>query len=197
VSKHSKEKNNMKEQIYAKNNIKEQTADKGNNKKKEKIFNKGKNIINEQVCSKEVFINIIYAIVIMLYFVILNVINYNCTEDIFKKYIKISYMTILIISVITIETAYRKNNKKIAINGIEYIIIATYILLIETITTALSLSMNKYIVFSSYVFPIYYIFKSIIMETTENRKELKQLSDIKDIVKKEKPTKKVAKKRII
>lgn len=164
---------------------------------KEKIYNKEKNRINEQVCSKEIFVNIIYAIVIMLYFIILNIVNYNCTENIFEIYIKASYMTFLIISVITIEIAYRKSNKRLAISGIEYIIIATYILLIETITTALNLNINKYIVFSSYIFSIYYIFKSIIIETTENRKELKQLSDIKDIVKKEKPTKKVAKKRII
>lgn len=150
-----------------------------------------------QICNKEVYINIIYSVIMMAYFIVLNILNHNCTENIFKTCIKISYMIFLIISIITIEIAYKKSSKKLAIYGIEYMVIATYILLIETITTALNLSMNKYIVFSSYIFPIYYIFKAILLETKENTKELKQLSDIKEIVKKEKPTKKVAKKRII
>lgn len=156
---------------------------------------KEKKKINIPIGNKDIFINMLHAVIIIAYFVILNIINYNCTENIFKNYIKISYMIFLVISIITIEIAYKKSNKKLAIYGIEYIVIATYILLIETITTSLDLNINKYIVFSSYIFPIYYTFKSIIIETRYTTKELKQLSDIKEIVKEEKPTKKVAKKR--
>lgn len=156
---------------------------------------KEKKKINIPIGNKDIFINMLHAVIIIAYFVILNIINYNCTENIFKNYIKISYMIFLVISIITIEIAYKKSNKKLAIYGIEYIVIATYILLIETITTSLDLNINKYIVFSSYIFPIYYTFKSIIIETRHTTKELKQLSDIKEIVKEEKPTKKVAKKR--
>ena len=93
-------------------------------------------------------------------------------------------MIFLAISIITIEISYRKSNKKLAMHGIEYIIIAIYILLLETITTSLGLNINRYIVFSSYIFPIYYTFKAIIIETRQTTKELKQLSDIKEIVKK-------------
>lgn len=150
-----------------------------------------------QISNKDVFVNMIHSVIIMIYFIVLNIINHYCTENIVDFYIKVTYMTLLIISIILIEIAYKKSNKKLAIYGIEYMMISTYILLIETITTTLNLNINKYIIFSSYIFPIYYTFKAIIIETRENAKELKERSDIKDIVKKEKPTKKVAKKRII
>lgn len=158
---------------------------------------KEKKKINIPIGNKDIFINMIHSIVIITYFVILNIINYNCSLNTFESYLKVSYMIFLAISIITIEISYRKSNKKLAIYGIEYIIIATYLLLLETITTSLDLNINKYIVFSSYIFPIYYTFKSIIIETRQTTKELKQLSDIKEIVKKEKPSKKVAKKRRI
>ena len=150
-----------------------------------------------QQYNKDIFINMLCAVIVMTYFIILNILNYNCSAKAFEIYTKASCMLVLAVSIIIIEISYKKNNIKMAIYGLEGIIIAIYILLIETITTTFNFKTNTYIVFSSYIFPIYYSFKSIMIQTKETRKELKQMSDIKEIVKKEKPSKKVAKKRII
>lgn len=144
---------------------------------------------------RDILINMIYAVMMISYFIALNLVYLNCETNIFQIYIKISYMLFLIIGLITIELSYKKQNYKTAIHGVEYIILAIYILLIERITTAFGFNMKVYIGMSSYIFAIYYTFKSILIDTNERRKKLKQLSDIKDIVKEEKPSKKVAKKR--
>ena len=56
-----------------------------------------------------------------------------------------------------------------------------------------AIDFNVYIVTSSYLFSIYFVFKSMIIYTIEKRKYLKSLSDIKQIVINE-PIKKEAKK---
>lgn len=158
---------------------------------------KKKKVTERRKCNKGVLQNMICAVIIMSYFIALNLVNNMYTPEILKLCIQISYMTYLVIAIIIIEIAYKKNSNKLALHGVESIIIAIYILLMETIITTFNFDTSTYIVFSSYIFPVYYTFKAIIIETRETRNKLKQLSDIKEIVKKEKPSKKVAKKRII
>lgn len=145
--------------------------------------------------NKDILTNMIYAVISIAYFIALNIVYQYCTESIFKIYTQVSYMLFLVLGILEIEIAYKKNNNKIAVYGVEYIVIATYILLIETITTAFDLNLKKYIVLSSYIFPIYYTLKTILIDTKQRINQYKGLSDIKEIVKAEKPSKKVAKKR--
>ncbi len=160
-----------------------------NKKSKEKT-----NIINKK-CNIDIFINILYAVVIQLYFISLNINNILCTPDIADIYIKISYTIFVFIAILIFEVAYKKDNGITAIYGIEFLVLAIHILLIERITNLFSFNKILYITATSYIWPIYYCFKSIIIRTKENREEIKKTSDIEEIVKEEKPIKKVAKKR--
>ena len=128
--------------------------------------------------------SIIYAIIVLVYFILLNGIS---TAQNFNLYVKISYILLIIISILMFEIAYKKGKKHLMISGIEMIILAIHTLLIERSQVA--------IMSTSYIWPTYYCLKAVIIYTQENRRKLKQISDIAEIVKDEKPSKKVAKKR--
>ena len=153
-----------------------------------------KNILKEE-CNIDIFLCIIYSIIIGLYFISLNFINMLSTQEIYELYTKISYTVFIIVAIIIFEVAYKKDNGITAIYGIEFMVLAIHILLIERITRAFEFNISNYILTTSYIWPIYYCFKAIIIQTNKNRKKLKEASDISEIVKEEKPLKKVAKKR--
>ena len=158
-------------------------------------MNKEKKKILKQECNIDIFLCIIYSIIIGLYFISLNFINMLSTPEIYELYTKISYTVFIIVTILIFEVAYKKDNGITAIYGIEFMVLAIHILLIERITTAFNFDTAQYIVTTSYIWPIYYCLKAIIIQTKENREKLKDASDISEIVKEEKPSKKVAKKR--
>lgn len=146
-------------------------------------------------CNKDIYTNMVYAVITMAFFISLNIVYINCETKIFETYIKVSYMLYIVLAIFIYEVAYKKDSGKLAIYGIEYTVIAIYILLIQRIVSIFEFDMLAFIVTSSYIFPIYYTIKSILIDTRERRDKLEQLSDIKEIIKEEKPRKKLAKKR--
>lgn len=144
---------------------------------------------------KKLFKNIMIAIVISIYFIFLNLGSVNIENDIFLTDIKVFSMIILGISIIIFEKAYRKDSGELTINAIETLVLASYTLSIIFVTNLFKFDFRYYVLTSSYIFSIYYVFKDIIIYTRENRKYLRELSDISDIVKKEEPSKKKATKK--
>lgn len=144
---------------------------------------------------KKLFKNIMIAIIISIYFIFLNLGNINIDKNIFLTDIKVFSIIILGISIIIFEKAYKKDSGELTINAIEILVLACHTLSLIYVTNIFKFDFKYYVLTSSYIFSIYYIFKDIIIYTRENRKYLKQLSDIPDIVKKEKPTKKKATKK--
>lgn len=144
---------------------------------------------------KKLFKNIMIAIVISIYFIFLNLGSVNIENAIFLTDIKVFSMIILGISIIIFEKAYRKDSGELTINAIETLVLASYTLSIIYVTNLFKFDFRYYVLTSSYIFSIYYVFKDIIIYTRENRKYLRELSDISDIVKKEEPSKKKATKK--
>ena len=71
--------------------------------------------------------------------------------------------------------------------GIEILVLSTYTLTTEHITNKFNFDFKSYSLVASYIFAIYFILKSIIVYT-KGRKELaEELSDIREIVKKDEP----------
>ena len=103
-------------------------------------------------------------------------------------------MVVLGIALILIEYSYRKENGKRGVNAIEVILLASHTLSIAHVVEAQKLNFDNYILVSSYIISIYYLFKAICIHTREKRKYLKSLSDIKEIVTND-PVKKVATKK--
>lgn len=138
--------------------------------------------------------NLVYASMITIYFMFFNMCSIYTDSDIFVQYIKITSFIFLILSIIIFEVSYKKDNDEIALNGIEILILSIYLLLIQYIPKRLKIDENMYTLAGTYIFLIYYGIKNIIIYTKEKKKELDNLSDIKEIVKDE-PIKKETKRK--
>ena len=131
----------------------------------------------------------------MVYFIILNI-AYSAMDIIrLEKDIEVFAGAFLVVGIIIIEIAYKKDSGIKAITGIEFLILALHSLSIMHVITLMKYDFRYYLLTSSYVISIYYVLKAIILYTKGRKNYLKSLSDISEIVKKEEPTKKEAKKR--
>ncbi len=149
---------------------------------------------NNKIIRKKIFENLIIAVAMMLYFILINFSYLRMEEDLLLQGIKIASLIILFFSIIIFEVAYHKDSGRIAINGIEVLVLAILTLTIRLVTARFKIDFGKYIVYLAYTFTIYYILKSIMLYTIEKKKYLDSLSDIHEIVSNE-PVKKEAKKR--
>jgi len=150
--------------------------------------------VSEEILNK-IFWNVIKAIGIVIYFMILNIAYTKMQEIRILEDTKIFAGVFLIAGLIQLERAYKKDSGKIAISALELIVLSLFTLSIIHMATLLKYDFRLYVLTFSYLFAIYYILKSIIVYTKEKREYLQSLSDISDIVKKDKPVKKEAKKR--
>ena len=129
--------------------------------------------------------NLVYASMITIYFMFFNMYAVFTEATLFTQYIKISSFIFLLLSILIFE---------IALNGIEFLVLSIFSLLIQYIPKVLKINENTYMVAGTYIFLIYYGIKNIIIYTCERKKELDNLSDIKEIVKDE-PIKKETKRK--
>lgn len=145
---------------------------------------------------RDILTNIIYLILVVIYFVCFNTQGNLLDSTILTKYIDISSMTFLVIAIIMFEIGYRNDKAKIFINGIEFLVLAIFTLFIKHMPKVLGCTMKDYTEIGTYAFIAYYILKSAIMYTKQRHDLLKNLSDIKEIVKEE-PRKKQTKRKNI
>ena len=169
---------------------------KENEKKKTILKNKTKNKLPEKTI-KKIFLNIFFAIVLMVYFLIINIGYVGLTDENLEKVIELFSGIFLVAGLSKIEKAYKQDNDSKAITAIELLVISMYTLSITHIIKKYKFDFQIYITATSYVCAIYFVFKSIIIYTQSKRKILENASDIKEIVKKEKPVKKEATKKKI
>ena len=146
------------------------------------------------IIRKKIFENLIIAIAMMLYFILINFSYIRMQEDFIIKGIKYVSLLVLFFSISIIEIAYSKDNGLIAINGIEILLLAICTLTASHFSQIIKLSFQKYILILAFIFITYYLLKSIIIYTNETKKYLNSLSDIHEILTKE-PIKKETKKR--
>ena len=149
-----------------------------------------------QIIFKKIFNQLLAAICIMLYFVILNLAYVNMREERLIGDIKVFAGAFLVVGIVMLEKAYRKEIGKYVVIGIELLVLSLHTLSIMHIITLLEYDFRLYLLTSSYIFSIYYVLKSIVIYVRERRIYLRGLSDISEIVKKEEPTKKEATKKV-
>ena len=162
--------------------------------KKDKIDDATSKGVSQQIL-KKIFINILQAAGIIIYFAILNVIYTKIEQERILNIVEICSGILLLTALILLEVSYKKDNESITISGIEYLVLAFHSLSIKYVITRYNYQFQIYLLTSSYVFSIYYILKAIILYTKGRREYLSTLSDISEIVKKDEPIVKEAKKR--
>lgn len=152
-------------------------------KKKIKIKEVCKNTNN--IITGDVLANLAYASIMMMYFIFFNILNNEVSEYILEKYINFSSMIFLLVSIVIIEIAYRKEKTSIMFYGLEFFALSIFILLIKHVPIVTGCDVQIYILTGSYAVAIYYMLKSAILYTREKKKQLEEYSDIKEIVKEE------------
>lgn len=140
--------------------------------------------------------NIMNMMLIVICFIIFNKQSPLLEAQILIKYINISSILFLAISIILFEIASRKGKGKLYIYGIEFLVLALFTLLIKHIPKILGCTMKTYTEVGMYAFIGYYILKSGMQYTIQKQNQLNSLSDIKEIVKEE-PTRKATKRKNI
>lgn len=143
---------------------------------------------------KDVITCITYLLLVVIYFVCFNKQINILDSKTLSLYINISSMTFLIIAIIMFEVGFRKDKTKIFINGFEFFILAISTLLISHMTKVFGKTMQNYTEIVTYTFVAYYIAKIGVLYTKLRYDQLKDMSDIKDIVKEE-PIKKATKRK--
>ncbi len=144
---------------------------------------------------KEIYLNILKAIIIVLYFFVLNLAYKNISTEHIELGIKIFTMIFLFMAIYIFERAYKKDDDNLAIQGIEILVLSAYTLTSRHITNKFNFEFRTYSLVASYIFAIYFILKCIVIYTKGRKEEAENLSDIKEIVKKDEPVKKEATKK--
>lgn len=153
-----------------------------------------KNKIKDLTVNK-IFYNVLLAVIFMIYFFVLNIGYGSIMEQRLEKVIQLFSGIFLVIGLVFLEKSYKSDDGKKAITAIEFLVMSIHSLSIMHVVTKYKFDFQIYLTASSYVFAIYYVLKSIIIYTKGRKEYLEELSDVKDIVKKEEPIKKEATKK--
>lgn len=150
--------------------------------------------VNEKYLNK-IYLNILKAIIFITYFLIINLAYENVSVEYMEIGIKIFSMIFLFISIYIFERAYKKDDGDLVIQGIEILVLSAYTLTTTHVTNKFNFGFKNYSLVASYMYAIYFILKSIIIYTKGRKELVDNLSDIREIVKKEEPAKKEATKK--
>ena len=152
--------------------------------------------VNEKYM-KKIYLNILKAIMIVTYFLVLNLACEKVSALYLERGIELCTMVFLIIAIGVFEMAYKKDDDDLAIQGIEILVLSAYTLTSQHITKKYNFDFKTYSLVASYIFAIYFILKCIVVYTKGRKEMAENMSDIKEIVKKEEPIKKEATKKTV
>lgn len=140
---------------------------------------------------REVFTNIVVAAVLVTYFIFIVLGSIGSIKNVRTIDLNIFSMIFLGIAILLFEIAYRKDEGSLAIYGIESLAVAIFTLFLPYIIFELDETHKKYYLLASIYIAAYYILKSIYIATRTRTKYMNSISDVKEIVKKEKSKRKV------
>lgn len=144
---------------------------------------------------KKIEKNLSRALCIIIYFMILFFAYTRMNLDRLAQDIQVFSGAFLVLGILALEKAYKKDSGEVAITGIELLALSMHSLSIMHMITLLKYDFKSYMLISSGIVVIYYALKVIIIYTKDKKEYLKGLSDISKIVKEDEPIKKEAKKR--
>lgn len=137
---------------------------------------------------KDIYICVIKAILVITYFFISNFLYRN------ETIIQIISMTFGFGAIYIFESAYKKDDDRLALQGIEFLTFSLYIITSKYITERFNFENYSIIVIC--IFSIYFALKAIIIYMKGINELAINLSDIRQIVKEEKPIRREATKKM-
>ena len=128
------------------------------------------------------FINLLISISFMIFMIVVNYLFLNVAKGIFSNCIKISACTLAIFDIALFEIAYRKESVRLAVHGIELLVVCLFALSIPYIYCYINPIIVNIIMLSSIFMSIYYIAKLISIHIIEKNKYINNLSDVFEIL---------------
>ena len=166
-------------------------------KRKEKIKEENIKKLDEQIkankiiskdykkkMNKRTIFNFLTIFAIVLYVFCLNISSIYTDTNIFLLMLKCFSILLAIISIIYFEIAYRKDNERLFLYGIEILVLGIATLFSNYIYYIYFNSFNKIITCFTLVFIIYYLVKIFIARRNMRKKYYNEQNDIKEIIKK-------------
>lgn len=138
----------------------------------------------EDKIHKKMFENILIADILMAFLYLVSLGSLNIETPVFLKDLKVFSLGFIIVTIILFEISYKKENGKLAINGLESFVFSICILFSTYIYTMYMKDFDLYISLVAYAFAIYYVAKSIIISKKMKKQYIQSLSDIEEIIKK-------------
>ena len=111
---------------------------------------------------KDVYANIVKAILVIFYFLIVNLAYENVNIETLNRGIQLFTMIFLFITIFIFEISYKKDDTKLAIEGIELLVLSFITLTIDHVITKYHFELKPYALVISYVYAIYFILKGIV-----------------------------------
>lgn len=134
--------------------------------------------------NKQVLLNIVTLIAIIIYLVCINVLSLYLDTEIYLKYIKVFSVILAIIAVVYFELSYRKDNEKLFLYGVEVLIIGIITLFSNYTYYIFFDSYNKILIFVTGIIVIYYIIKILVIKARMKKQYYREQNDIKKIIQK-------------
>ena len=146
------------------------------------IFKKKKTIPKENLKTirKPAIYNALLGLAVIVYFGFLILGFYNIDRNVYQTDLKVFALSILFVAIIVLEKAYKEDSGRIAIMGIELIIVATISLGLIFAHLMFSASYVLIVSIIVAVFFVYYIIKSMIMYFRERKKYF--VNDMKEMI---------------
>lgn len=143
---------------------------------------KKQNLPKEEVgkINKCVFQNILVSLCIIIYFIFLNLGHMNIQGEVYVTDLKVFSMCILLLAIALIEKAYKKDDGKMAIYGIEMIVLSIVTVALIYVNLMLSTRYVYIVTAISYIFAIYYLIKSIVIYVRRRKKYF--VDNMKEII---------------
>jgi len=140
---------------------------------------------------KKTFVNYIVSSAVLVYVLAIMLGNRYLEQDVFVLISRILVFVTLLTTIVLFEISYKRADKTysgtLAMYGIELLVLTVFTLFIPHIFYELSQTMETNIIVGAIYSVLYYYFiKTIAIYKYEEKKHKETLSDVKDIVKKEK-----------
>ena len=135
---------------------------------------------NEKI-NRHLFQNIMVAIVIIIYFIFLNLGKNNIQGNVFVTDLKVFGMCIMLLAIALMEKAYKEDSGRIAVFAIEMIVLSLTTVSLIYIDLIFSTRFEFIVTAISYIFAIYYLIKRIIIYLKKRKKYF--VDDMKEIIK--------------
>ncbi len=148
-----------------------------------------------QEATNEIFYNILFAIVTMIYFNLLILAKAGMIMERLEKDIQIFAGIFMLAGIFFTEKAYNQEKGARVVTAIECFALSIHSLSIQYIVKKYGFDFSIYLGASAYIFASYCTLKAIIIYTKGRKQLLNNLSDVKEIVQKEEPIKKEASKK--